>query len=171
MTQYPNRWECDVVLTDSETVHLRPIRSEDTAGERAFLEKLTPETVFLRFQAPKRVFTDEDIPPSPEWTATCAWPSSKNSGEMIPMGRYGRLPEAADEAEVVFVVVDAHQGRGIGTLLLEHLAAIACHDVPRTSEMDINPLIVSPSAATAVDMGVLAGRYAGNPGLGTRRLG
>ena len=30
-----------------------------------------------------------------------------------------------DEAEVAFVVADEHHGRGISTLLLEHLAAIA----------------------------------------------
>ena len=41
-------------------------------------------------------------------------------GEMIAVGRF----EVTDpgEAEVAFLVEDAHQGRGIGQLLLEHLA-------------------------------------------------
>ena len=39
-------------------------------------------------------------------------------------GRYDRLP-GTSEAEVAFVVADEHQGRGLGTLLLEHLAAAA----------------------------------------------
>ena len=34
-------------------------------------------------------------------------------------------PEQQREAEVAFVVGDEHQGRGIGTVLLEHLAAAA----------------------------------------------
>ncbi len=39
------------------------------------------------------------------------------------MARYDRQP-TGDTAEVAFVVDDAHQSRGLGTLLLEHLAAI-----------------------------------------------
>lgn len=126
MAEYPNRWECDVVLTDGETVHLRPIRSEDAAGERSFLEQLTPETVFLRFQAPRRTFTDEEISyfTGVDYDMRMALVAELGGG-IIAIGRYDRLPEAPDEAEVAFVVADAHQGRGIGTLLLEHLAAIA----------------------------------------------
>jgi GNAT superfamily N-acetyltransferase len=45
------------------------------------------------------------------------------------VGRYDRLGSAgtsdAADAEVAFVVADAHQGRGIGSILLEHLAAAA----------------------------------------------
>jgi len=45
-------------------------------------------------------------------------------GRVIAVGRFDRRP-ASDEAEVAFVVEDAHQGRGVGSLLLEHLAAAA----------------------------------------------
>ncbi|MDX6373829.1 MAG: hypothetical protein QOD98_2817, partial [Nocardioidaceae bacterium] len=45
-------------------------------------------------------------------------------GEIIAVGRYERLPNKSD-AEDAFVVADAHQGRGIGSVLLEHLAAAA----------------------------------------------
>ena len=41
------------------------------------------------------------------------------------MARYERLGEGADEAEVAFVVEDAHQGRGLGSVMMEHLAARA----------------------------------------------
>ena len=44
--------------------------------------------------------------------------------EMIGVGRYDRL-EGGDEAEVAFAVADAHQGRGLATLLLEYLASYA----------------------------------------------
>ena len=36
--------------------------------------------------------------------------------------RYSRLPGGTD-AEVALVVEDAHQGRGLGPVMLEHLAA------------------------------------------------
>ena len=42
---------------------------------------------------------------------------------MIGVGRYDRLED--DSAEVAFLVEDAHQGRGIAQLLLEHLADAA----------------------------------------------
>jgi acyl-CoA synthetase (NDP forming) len=44
--------------------------------------------------------------------------------EMLAVGRYDRVP-GTDRAEVAFLVDDAHQGRGLGSVLLEHLAAIA----------------------------------------------
>ncbi|MEA1958345.1 MAG: bifunctional GNAT family N-acetyltransferase/acetate--CoA ligase family protein, partial [Chloroflexota bacterium] len=44
--------------------------------------------------------------------------------KIVAVGRYYRLPRR-DVAEFALVVEDAHQGRGIGTLLLEQLAFIA----------------------------------------------
>src|SRR5689334_449286 len=45
--------------------------------------------------------------------------------DLIAVGRYERLGAGAPEAEVAFVVADEYQGRGIGSVLLEHLAAAA----------------------------------------------
>ena len=52
-------------------------------------------------------------------------------GEIIAVARYDRLDPAGDhdgqagppDAEVAFTIDDAHQGRGLGTLMLEYLAA------------------------------------------------
>ena len=44
--------------------------------------------------------------------------------DIIAVARYDRWP-GRDEAEVAFTVADEHHGRGLATLLLEHLAAIA----------------------------------------------
>jgi acyl-CoA synthetase (NDP forming)/GNAT superfamily N-acetyltransferase len=44
--------------------------------------------------------------------------------QLIGVGRYDRAP-GSDEAEVAFLIEDAHQGRGLGSVLLEHLAAAA----------------------------------------------
>ena len=43
--------------------------------------------------------------------------------DMIAVGRYDRTE--GDHAEVAFLIEDAHQGRGIAQLLLEHLAQAA----------------------------------------------
>jgi RimJ/RimL family protein N-acetyltransferase len=39
-------------------------------------------------------------------------------------GRY--IVVQPDRAEVAFAIVDEHQGKGIGTALMRHLAGIAC---------------------------------------------
>jgi len=43
---------------------------------------------------------------------------------IVGVGRYERL-QGSDEAEVAFVVTDVYQRRGIGALLLDHLADVA----------------------------------------------
>jgi Acetyltransferase (GNAT) family len=49
---------------------------------------------------------------------------AEDSGRLIAVGRYDRSPGTA-EAEVAFVVADAYQHLGIGTMLLDHLADAA----------------------------------------------
>src|SRR5687768_17921938 len=44
--------------------------------------------------------------------------------QLVAVGRYDRYPDT-DDAEVAFLVEDAHQRRGLGSVLLEHLAAAA----------------------------------------------
>ena len=49
--------------------------------------------------------------------------TDRRRGQIIGVARYDRL--GTDEAEVAFNIADAHQGRGLGSVLLEHLAAAA----------------------------------------------
>ena len=50
----------------------------------------------------------------------------RNDERFIGVGRYAALGgEHPDQAEVAFAVEDEYQGRGVGTLLLEHLGRIA----------------------------------------------
>ncbi len=121
----PPHWEADVVAADGGTVHLRPIRPSDAAALVAFHSGLSQRTRYLRyFSAYPRIperdlfrFTNVDHHDRVALVAELA-------GEIIAVGRYERSP-GTDEAEVAFVVADAHQGRGIGSVLLEHLAAAA----------------------------------------------
>jgi len=119
------RWEADVVLADGGTVHLRPIRPEDSDALLALHQRLSAESVYLRFFSP--------VPrPNPELLERLVNVDYSDrmalvaelGGDVIAVGRYDRLP-SGDEAEVAFTVQDDQQGRGLGTILLEHLAAIA----------------------------------------------
>jgi acyl-CoA synthetase (NDP forming)/RimJ/RimL family protein N-acetyltransferase len=121
---YPEQWEADVVLKDGGTCHLRPIQPDDAPHLAAFHSRLSPETVYYRFFAPypalsKRDlerFTNVDHHDRVALVATIA-------EQIIGVVRYERI--AVDEAEVAFVIEDAHQGRGLGTIFLEHIAQAA----------------------------------------------
>ncbi len=121
----PAHWEADVVVADGGTVHLRPIRPSDADAIVAFHAGLSTRTRYLRyFSAYPRIperdlrrFTTVDHAGRVALVAELA-------GEIVAVGRYERL-DVTDEAEVAFVVADAHQGRGIGSVLLEHLGAAA----------------------------------------------
>ncbi|MFI6490818.1 GNAT family N-acetyltransferase [Streptomyces sp. NPDC050564] len=131
--EYPAHWEADVVLRDGGTARIRPITIDDADRLVSFYEQVSAESKYYRFFAPyprlsaKDVhrFTHHDFVDRVGLAATVG-------GEFIATVRYDRinadgLPASApaDEAEVAFLVQDAHQGRGVASALLEHIAAVA----------------------------------------------
>ena len=120
---YPSRWEADVVLADGGTVQLRPIRPDDADPLRAMHSRLSPDTVYMRFFSMVRTVSAREV----ERLTTVDYDDrvavvAVLRDEIVGVTRYDRLLGTAD-AEVAVVVEDAHQGRGLGPLLLEHLAA------------------------------------------------
>jgi acetyl coenzyme A synthetase (ADP forming)-like protein len=117
---------CDAVLADGGTVHIRPISPEDGPDLVSFHAGLSKETIYLRFfgvhpklsEAEVERFTHVDHDRRMALVATLR-------GQIIGVARYDLSEEGSEEAEVAFVVADEHQGRGVGTILLEHLAAFA----------------------------------------------
>jgi acetyl coenzyme A synthetase (ADP forming)-like protein len=124
-TGAPSHWDNDVVLADGGTVRVRPIRPSDAAQWMAFYSRLSPASVYRRFFAAKPKVTDVEVArfTTVDYDDRVAL-VAELSGHLVGVARYDRLDERHD-AEVAFVVADEHQGRGIGTMLLEHLAAAA----------------------------------------------
>ena len=121
----PSHWDCDVVLIDGRTVHIRPIAPADAPALLSFHAGLSDETVYLRFFSLQRSLTDAMVRRFTEVDHHDRVALVAELGDrLIGVGRYERQP-GTDAAEVAFVVADAHQGRGVGTVLLEHLAAAA----------------------------------------------
>ena len=139
MSDYPRQWEADVVLTDGGTVHLRPIRPDDAAGLAAFHSRLSKETVYNRFFAYRPVLSPADLErfTTVDHDDRVALVATLNE-QIVGVVRYDRLP-GTQEGEVAFVVEDAHQGRGLGPLLLEHLAASARERGIRRFNADVLP--------------------------------
>ncbi|MGI8459921.1 MAG: GNAT family N-acetyltransferase [Propionibacteriaceae bacterium] len=121
---YPREWEADVLLSDGGTSRLRPIRPDDAAMLVDFYDRVSPESKYLRFFAPYPRLSQRDVARFTQVDYVDRVAFILTVGEqMIGVGRYDRLED--DRAEVAFLVEDAHQGRGVAQLLLEHLAEAA----------------------------------------------
>jgi acyl-CoA synthetase (NDP forming)/RimJ/RimL family protein N-acetyltransferase len=129
---YPSHWEVDAVASDGGTVHVRPIRADDASRIQALHARLSDETIYLRFFSPMRELSDKMLHRlvNVDYADRMALVAELGD-EIIAVARYDRLT-GSHEAEVAFVVDDVHQGRGLGTLLLEHLVVIArTHGITR----------------------------------------
>ena len=121
---YPREWEADVLLADGGTARLRPIRPSDAGLLVAFYDRVSPESKYLRFFAPYPRLSRRDVKRFTEVDYVNRVALILTLGdEMIGVGRWDRLEN--DKAEIAFLVEDAHQGRGVAQLLLEHLAEAA----------------------------------------------
>jgi acyl-CoA synthetase (NDP forming)/RimJ/RimL family protein N-acetyltransferase len=120
---YPAWWEADVVLRDGAVAHVRPILPNDADRLRRFHAGQSAESIYLRFFAPLKTLSDHDVTRftqvDNDWRVALV---TTVRGEIIGVARYDRLD--ATTAEVAFHISDAHQGKGVGSVLLEHLAAI-----------------------------------------------
>jgi len=129
-TRYPGAWEADVVLQDGGTTRVRPIRPSDAEALQAFHVAQSERSTYLRFFAHLERLSDRDLHRlvTVDHDTRVALVATTDDDappgyRIIGVARYDRLDD--DEAEVAFNVADAHQGRGVGSVLLEHLAAAA----------------------------------------------
>ncbi|GAA2473889.1 GNAT family N-acetyltransferase [Winogradskya humida] len=118
--------EADVLLSDGSAVHLRPITPGDAAAIVEFHSRMSDRTRYLRYFSPYPRIPERDLERFVNVDHRDREAFVIVSGRQImAVGRYERLGPDSPEAEVAFVVEDAHQGRGIGSVLLEHLADAA----------------------------------------------
>ena len=118
----PGRLVRDVLLRDGSTLRLQTPTAAEFEDVKAFYEGLSPRSRFLRFHGFGRVDT----------VARAAVVASgvdrfsligRHGGRVVAAASYEGLREPG-VAEVAFAVADADQRRGIGTRMLEQLAAI-----------------------------------------------
>ncbi|MEU4214362.1 GNAT family N-acetyltransferase [Actinoplanes sp. NPDC026623] len=118
--------EADVLLSDGSAVHLRPIHPDDAPAIVELHSRMSDRTRYLRYFSPYPRIPERDLARFVNVDHHDREAFVIVSGPRIMgVGRYERLGPDSPEAEVAFVVEDAHQGRGIGSVLLEHLADAA----------------------------------------------
>jgi len=113
------------LLSDGSTVEIRPARSEDAGDIRQMHQQMSPDNAYFRFfsfspQAPEREAQRLARPEGPDHAALLA----RLDGKLIGVASYEptRRPGVA---EIAFAVSDEMHGRGVATLLLEHLVSLA----------------------------------------------
>jgi acetyl coenzyme A synthetase (ADP forming)-like protein len=126
------QYAADEVLRDGGSIHIRAIRPDDKARLVDHFQRLSQRSVYFRFFGAKRRLTDAELARFTELdfvhhVALVATLREGDSERIIGVGRYITREDCAapHRGEVAFAVADEHQGRGIGTLLLDHLAQIA----------------------------------------------
>ncbi len=123
--EYPAHWEADVVLRDGATGHLRPITAQDADAVQAFHMAQSQSSIYMRFFTYKSKLTPKELRRFTELDYRDRVAFVITHGQaIIGIGRYDRLDDPT-EAEVAFNVSDSNQGRGLGSILLEHLAVAA----------------------------------------------
>jgi GNAT superfamily N-acetyltransferase len=117
-------------LPDGAPVLIRPIRADDKRMLTDGLRRLSDESVQRRFLTPKRSFSRAELRYLTEvdgrdHVALVAEHPSGPVRRLIAVGRFVRLAEDPHAAEVAITVADDWQGRGLGSMLSEQLAAEA----------------------------------------------
>lgn len=120
---YPAHWEADVVLSDGATARLRPVSPDDAQALQRMHESQSADSIFFRYFTYKSELSRKELERFTvvDYVDRVAFVILRGD-ELLGIGRYDRLGESAD-AEVAFNIADAHQGRGLGSILMEHLAA------------------------------------------------
>jgi GNAT superfamily N-acetyltransferase len=128
----------EVLLRDGGKIHIRAVRPDDRQRLRGLFHSLSEQSIYSRFSTQKRELSEAEldfltrldfvqhvalaavIRAEPQ----IASPSCENQEEqIIGVGRYAVQKDG--NAEVAYAVADAHQHRGIGSALLQHLTVIA----------------------------------------------
>ena len=112
-----------MVLSDGSTALLRSVTPEDAPLVSALHERLSPETIRLRYFGAHPHLSESELAHLVERGGPDRFVLvAERGGQLMGMAQYDRIT-GSDVAEVAFVVDDAHQELGIGTLLLEYLAS------------------------------------------------
>lgn len=122
---YRPDWAADVLGSDGRAVRIRPVLPSDAPAIERFHSTLSERTKYLRYFGSHDTLSDDELAHMTEidYHKRMAFVALLGD-EIIGMAVYETLPDSQN-AEVAFTVSDHHQGRGLGSIFLEHLAGAA----------------------------------------------
>jgi RimJ/RimL family protein N-acetyltransferase len=115
-------------LRDDRPIAIRALRPDDRAGMLAAIGRTSMQSLQRRFFVPKKGFSEQEMAfflniDFESHVAIVAEVEEDERPVIAGGGRY--IVVQPGQAEIAFVVVDAYQGQGIGTILMRHLAVLA----------------------------------------------
>ena len=122
---YPHDWAADVLGSDGRAVRIRPILPADAPKIAEFHSTLSERTKYLRYFGSHDVLSEKELRHMThvDYRDRMSFVAELGA-EIIGISLYERLPNST-YAEVAFTISDQHQGRGLGSIFLEHLAGAA----------------------------------------------
>lgn len=136
---YPAHWEADVLLRDGATARLRPVSPDDAEALQKLHEGQSSDSIYFRYFTYKSQLSAKELERFTvvDYVDRVAFVILLGD-ELMGIGRYDRLNDST-EAEVAFNIADVHHGRGLGSILMEHLAAAARENGIRTFTAEVLP--------------------------------
>ena len=115
-------------LRDGGIIEIRALKPQDEAGMLAAVERTSAQSLQRRFFVMKRSFSEKERTyfmkvDFSNHVALVATAQEDGQPVIIGGGRY--IVFEPGRAEMAFIVVDAWQGRGIGSILMRNLIDIA----------------------------------------------
>jgi acetate---CoA ligase (ADP-forming) len=133
----------DVILRDGSTLRLRPPQAGDVDAVLEFFGGLSEQSVYRRFHG-FPALTPATVEPflDPDWEESgsligALWGDGE-AERIVALASFVRLRDPSC-AEVAFTVADELQGHGVGTRLLEQLAASAAEAGISTFVAEVMP--------------------------------
>jgi len=120
-----------ITLKDGKRMTMRAIRPDDADDLQESFQRLSVQSIYLRFLSHKKELTDEETRQlaTVDYTSRMAFvaiSTENNQDVVVGVARYAILDaEHPETAEAAVVVMDKYQGLGIGRQLLQRLVIYA----------------------------------------------
>ena len=120
------------LLADGTTIEIRPATPGDLTMVRLMYEAMCPGNAYLRFFGLSKPSAEQEAArvcrtPAPDHMALLGF----KGRDLVGVASY-EITSQPSAAEIASAVSDDMHGRGVGTLLLEHLVSVACRRGVRT---------------------------------------
>ena len=115
-------------LRDGRPIEIRALRPGDRDEMLVAIGRTSTQSIQRRFFAPKKGFSEREMMffldiDFESHVSIIAQIDEDGRRAIVGGGRY--IAVRPGQAEIAFIVVDAYQGQGIGTMLMRHLSILA----------------------------------------------